>query len=124
MELKVIFKFDAAHQLTNYTGDCSNLHGHTWKVVVILKGRMKNARNGILVDFKVLKEAIRDILPDHKFLNLFYGIEDPTAEFIACQLYNQINHIVAEEYHWPVDLKSVEVWESDTASAKVENEDL
>lgn len=124
MELKVIFKFDAAHRLYGYKGECYNLHGHTWKVEVILKGHIKDAEDGILVDFKVLKEAIRDILPDHKDLNAFYKIENPTAEYVACRLYNQINTIITDRRHWPVTLKSVELWESDTASAKVENEDL
>jgi 6-pyruvoyltetrahydropterin/6-carboxytetrahydropterin synthase len=27
-------RFDAAHVLTNHAGQCKNLHGHTYRVVV------------------------------------------------------------------------------------------
>jgi 6-pyruvoyltetrahydropterin/6-carboxytetrahydropterin synthase len=29
-------KFDAAHYLKDYEGDCANLHGHTWRVEVYI----------------------------------------------------------------------------------------
>ena len=32
------FEFDAAHNLVNYHGKCENLHGHTYKLVIKLKG--------------------------------------------------------------------------------------
>lgn len=124
MELKLVFKFDAAHRLQHYRGECANLHGHTWRVVVVVKGHIKDSKDGIIVDFKELKEEIKDALPDHRDLNVFYGLTDPTAEVIACRLYTQIHAIITDKAHWPVMLKSVEVWESDTASAKVENEYL
>lgn len=41
-----IFTFDAAHQLVGHKGKCSNLHGHTYKLEVVLKGKpMKRGRN-------------------------------------------------------------------------------
>lgn len=34
--------FDSAHMLSNYEGKCSNLHGHTYKLQVTLKGDVRN----------------------------------------------------------------------------------
>jgi len=30
--------FNAAHLLENYNGKCSEIHGHTWKVSLWIKG--------------------------------------------------------------------------------------
>ena len=32
------FSFDASHQLVGHFGKCANLHGHTYKVEVVLTG--------------------------------------------------------------------------------------
>ena len=53
-ELMVEDTFDAAHALRNYEGPCENLHGHTWKVQLFLKGtRLNNI--GLMLDFKNIK---------------------------------------------------------------------
>ncbi|HEX3048027.1 MAG TPA: 6-carboxytetrahydropterin synthase, partial [Bacillota bacterium] len=43
------FTFDSAHYLPGYDGKCKNMHGHTWRVEVGIKG--KHLKNGILFDF-------------------------------------------------------------------------
>jgi len=49
-EVKVISSFAAAHNLKDFRGKCENLHGHNWKVEVVLRGESLES-NGILVDF-------------------------------------------------------------------------
>ena len=60
--------FDAGHMLTDgeflVTKACTNLHGHTYAVEVEIYGH--ELKNGLLVDFKAVKEVIN--LLDHKFL--------------------------------------------------------
>ena len=33
-----VFTFDSAHHLNDYQGKCKNIHGHTYKLEVTLKG--------------------------------------------------------------------------------------
>ena len=45
------FEFSAAHRLRlDYPSQCTNLHGHNWKVTVECRARELNA-NGMVVDF-------------------------------------------------------------------------
>jgi len=102
-ELVVRRKFDAAHYLRGYAGDCANLHGHTWQVELRL--RATQLLGDMLVDFKVVKRRLDDILPDHKCLNEVYFF-NPTAENLAKHFY--------DEFEVPdcCCLVSVTVWES------------
>ena len=38
-ELKIITEFSAAHSLRNFRGKCEALHGHNWKVEVVVSGK-------------------------------------------------------------------------------------
>lgn len=61
--------FEAAHVLPEgYNGKCVNLHGHTYKAYVTLTGPRNEKEFGMVVDFKKLKQAMNEVLPDHKFL--------------------------------------------------------
>ena len=96
--------FSAAHYLENHDGKCANLHGHTWQVEIVLKGE-KLDPTGMLTDFSLAKQRLDTLLPDHTNLNDRYDF-NPTAENLACYLYNN--------YHIPpnIALESVKVWES------------
>lgn len=102
-DLKVTRFFDAAHQLPDnehlLTKQCANLHGHTYHVIVRVTNSV-NVRNGMVVDFKGIKNII-DIF-DHKFINDEFkklGYNDPpTAENIARVLYTQIAEAYEDLY--------------------------
>lgn len=61
IRLRKKLKFDAAHLLTGYKGNCKNVHGHTWRVLVDVQGdrRLRNSL-GMLVDFGEIKQLIMD----------------------------------------------------------------
>ena len=109
-QLIVRRKFDAAHYLPGYDGPCANLHGHTWRVDVVLQGSMLNDI-GILVDFKDIKKQLDDILPDHTCLNEEFFFP-PTAERIAKYIYEEL------EVPEGCQLASVMVWESEDCGAR------
>jgi len=44
------FTFDAAHNLKWHKGKCKNIHGHTYKIQVFVKGELNT--NGIIIDLK------------------------------------------------------------------------
>ncbi len=69
-ELAVESHFAAAHQLRCYKGKCEKLHGHNWRVRLVVGGETLGPL-GMLVDFgdlKSLLEAAIQIL-DHAILN-------------------------------------------------------
>lgn len=92
-EVKVETSFSSAHHLLNYNGKCENMHGHNWKVEVVLKGESLDDSN-ILVDFKVLKKNVNEVVDylDHKDINElpeFKGVS-PSSEIIAKYIYNEV----------------------------------
>ena len=70
-----IFTFETAHVLYNYDGKCKNMHGHSYKLFVTVKGTpindINNVKIGMVVDFgdikKIVKEEIVDVW-DHAVL--------------------------------------------------------
>ncbi len=85
--------FSAAHHLRNYKGDCENVHGHNWGVIVTAEYReLKD--EGIAIDFRDLKRITDEIIDklDHEDLNkVEYFIENnPTSENIARYIYDKI----------------------------------
>lgn len=106
--------FCAAHFLPNYEGNCSNIHGHTWKVDVGVEGPI-HRKSGMVIDFKVLKEFLEPILEDfdHNCLNGL--IPNPTAENIAVYILKLMKAQV-------VGVKFIRVWESETSYAEVSSE--
>lgn len=70
-----------AHRLDlNYESPCGNLHGHNWIVVVHCRSEELD-ENGMVVDFKKIKEAVAGKL-DHRMLNEVVDF-NPTAENMA-----------------------------------------
>lgn len=106
--------FASSHSLRDYEGKCKNLHGHTWKVQVVVQGQELNSV-GMLVDFKELKQSLREVVSelDHQHLN---GLEyfqkiNPTSENIARFIFEKI------EQKGILNIDRVTVWESENASA-------
>ena len=60
-------RFSSAHIIPEYE-KCGRLHGHTYAVHVKIFGKMD--KKGIIMDFSVLKEALREVVSelDHKIL--------------------------------------------------------
>ena len=116
-KVKVTDRFCAAHRLNDYNGQCENLHGHNWKVKVVLSGE-KLQKNGILVDFTVLKAALKETLDilDHKFLNDIPELKgvNPTSENLARSIFE----LLAGRGDFDgAELVQVSVWESENAWA-------
>ena len=112
-EVKIETSFSSAHHLLNYKGKCENMHGHNWKVEVTLRGNELDKSN-ILVDFKVLKREVNDIVEylDHKDLNELpeFSNESPSSEFIARYIYKKTKEKFIQTYR-------VDVWETPTSRA-------
>lgn len=110
--------FAAAHRLLNYNGPCENLHGHNW-VVRVSVGASELDGSGIAMDFRMLKEALREVLSelDHTCLNDTFETLDlsPSSENIARFVYDRLKPKIVNK---SCRLLKVEVSEApgDTAS--------
>ena len=120
-----IFTFDSAHRLDDYVGKCANLHGHTYKLEVTVKGRT-DAR-GIVVDFGDIKSIVGEqILAkyDHRFLNDLMEF-NTTAENMVVHFFEIIdNYLQKIQDGNPARLVRVRLWETPSAYAEVTREDF
>ncbi len=112
-EVKIETFFSAAHHLLNYKGNCENQHGHNWRVEVYLQGSTLDEAN-ILVDFKILKSFVNDIINylDHKDLNQLSEFVDtsPSSEIIAEFIYKKVKQKFK-------NVSKVSVWETASSCA-------
>jgi len=116
--LRILTDFASAHTLRDYPGACARLHGHNWKVEVeVLATRLD--RVGMGIDFKVIKQATRDIAKqlDHRYLNDLEPFTEvnPTAENIAAWFYQQLSAQLNSE---PVKVHAVTLWETERACVR------
>lgn len=86
------FSFDMAHLLDGHDGKCQNLHGHTYKLQVIVSGETEDngAKKGMVIDFADLKKVVNDLIissMDHAFI---YDQSSERETKIA-QLLQQLN---------------------------------
>ena len=90
------FTFEAAHKLPHHDGKCKRLHGHSFGVVVQLRGvklQETGPKQGMLVDFSDVKRAMKPLLEeylDHHYLNESLQMESPTSELLAQWLYERL----------------------------------
>jgi 6-pyruvoyltetrahydropterin/6-carboxytetrahydropterin synthase len=115
-KVSVLSDFSSAHMLRGYKGKCENLHGHNWNVEVsVYSGTLDKL--GMVIDFKVLKKAVHNVLDglDHKNLNdlPYFKKVNPTSENIAKYIYDKISSQLSA---FSSQLK-ITVWESDTSQA-------
>lgn len=116
-ELKIEDHFAAAHNLRGYKGACEALHGHNWKVEVLVRAD-KLDDIGLAIDFKELKDALCWVLDqlDHKYLNDLpeFSIENPSSENIARHIFGKLAERLAGTN---VKVHKVTAWESEKACA-------
>ena len=116
-EISIEEEFSGAHRLRNYKGKCENLHGHNWKVQVVISGE-KLDKDGLLMDFHFLKKKLRQVLEnlDHTYLNnvSFFKKENPTSENISYYIYKKLKILLKNS---PVKVEKVSVWENNRQSA-------
>ena len=58
------FSFEAAHALGGYDGPCREIHGHSYRLFVTIKGTPsrdeQNPKQGMVMDFGVLKKIVHE----------------------------------------------------------------
>ncbi len=125
-ECRVTADFAAAHFLRDYHGKCENLHGHNYKVYAHVRGRELDA-GGMLIDFTILKDALRAVIKklDHTNLNDIAAFDqNPSAERIARFIYEQMLASLSSQgldlsgKNGGIKLYAIDVFETDTSRAR------
>lgn len=115
-EIKVKGSFSSAHNLREYKGKCEAIHGHNWKVEVILESENLNSE-GMVLDFKLAKKLLNQVLDklDHKYINKIepFNKVNPTSENIAKFIFQEIRERIGDD----LKVKKVTVWETENSSA-------
>lgn len=125
-KLKVTKSFASSHQLRNYQGKCENLHGHNFIVELMVKGEKLDPQVEYLVDFKVLKEKLNEVIEplDHIHLNEFPPFDkiNPSSENIAKYIYEKVKEKLKDYKN--IEIEYVGVAESEKSWAYYMEEEI
>ena len=115
-EVTIIKSFSAAHVLAEIGGKCEELHGHNFKVEATVAASDLSS-TGLLIDFRVFKKWLDEILEDidHRHLNIIPSFVDinPSAENIAKYICEKMELKVKVAR---VNVVRVKIWESENAA--------
>ena len=136
------FKFEMAHALHEYDGLCKNIHGHSYRLWVTVKGEVRNQKDhkkdGMVMDFDVIKQIVKlEIIEtyDHSlilnansphaaidlsaFEKVFYFPFQPTSENLVNDFANRIKNKLPKN----VELLKVVLSETTTSFAEWNHKD-
>lgn len=125
------FKFEAAHALPFHDGACRRLHGHSYRLELILEGAPRPARpedpqSGFIVDFGLLDQWVRQGLIDphldHRYLNDGPpGLGYPSAERLAAWIMGWcLAHLETRPELGGARMALVRLWETENAWVEAE----
>lgn len=94
------FSFEAAHALEGYDGPCREIHGHSYRLFVTIKGTPStdptNPKQGMVMDFGVLKKIVNEEIIsrfDHALV-----LRTTADEGLRRVLAEQFDNVVTVEY--------------------------
>ena len=134
-----VFTFDMAHALFGYDGPCKNIHGHTYKLSVTLKGKVLQENNhpkdGMVIDFtdfkRIVKAEIIDVFDhalvlnansahanlkglDEQFEKINYVPYQPSCENLVIDFLQRIQH----KFTSNIEIYNIKLYETPTSYAE------
>ncbi len=126
--MKIVYKTEisSAHRILNHKGNCKNLHGHNYFIIVEIESDELN-ENGFIMDFSEINKIIKEL--DHKVIlqrndplieklrdeNLFIMDEPPSCENISKIIAIKISELIKK-----FKRIKVRVWENRKSYAEFE----
>lgn len=96
-KLQTRVTFECAHRLYNvdtYSEECrNNLHGHSYSATIVVARSELNAA-GMVIDFKLLKKTIKEVIEDQYDHACILLASDPVADVVSANCSKV--HIVTE----------------------------
>lgn len=131
------FGFEMSHALHGYDGLCKNIHGHSYKMFVTVKGTpindINSPKNGMVMDFTDLKAIVKEDIIDsfdhalvlYKGSELLKSIKEsdtklvvldyqPTCENFLIDFVNKIDSRLSKD----IELVSIRLHETATSYAE------
>jgi 6-pyruvoyltetrahydropterin/6-carboxytetrahydropterin synthase len=114
------FRFEASHRLPKHDGKCARLHGHSWRMRVVLFAKdvqQTGAKAGMVQDFGEVSKVVQPLIErylDHWHLNDTTQLDNPTSEELARWIFLQLKPLL------PL-LVAVEVDETCTSSCRYQS---
>lgn len=136
LQVTKIFRFETAHAIHGYPGQCSNLHGHSYILHVTVSaepvGEDYLPPPGFILDFKELKRIVKSVIEarfDHHTLlsedylaahpplailpNIWVWQAEPTAENILLYIRNTLKNELPAD----VVLRKLKIYETSESYA-------
>jgi len=132
MKIAKDFWFSMGHTLHNHPGKCLNLHGHNYRLQVVVESEQLNDLH-MVMDFEDLKDIVNGVIDqeyDHRFLVASFDPRaeplqaidqtvvivpyNPTAEMIAQSIKGRINALLHT-----ATLSKITLWETENSYAEV-----
>ena len=68
MKVAKEFKWEMGHRLPKHFGNCKNIHGHSYKMIVEFEGKLK--RDEMVIDFYDIDRIVKPLVEklDHAFM--------------------------------------------------------
>jgi 6-pyruvoyltetrahydropterin/6-carboxytetrahydropterin synthase len=68
MKIAKEFRWEMGHRLPEHFGNCKNIHGHSYKMIVEIEGEVNSS--GMVMDYYDLKKAVNPLIEklDHAFM--------------------------------------------------------
>ena len=128
-----------AHALWNYDGPCKNIHGHSYKLYVTVRGNTieddTNKKIGMVIDFNELKKIVKKTIIDYfdhsvvinskagnpvisnvkKMFDKFYVVDyQPTCENLVSHMAKLLKNTLPDD----IELFSMKLCETATSYAE------
>lgn len=95
------FNFETAHALYGYDGKCKNIHGHSYKLFVTVKGvpiqDNSNPKFGMVIDFGDIKKIVRTEVVDRFDHAILLNVNSPHRE-LGENLIKEGHKVIFTEY--------------------------
>jgi 6-pyruvoyltetrahydropterin/6-carboxytetrahydropterin synthase len=104
VDLIVDFRFSAAHRLPRYVGRCHRMHGHSYRLEVVVSGTPAGD-TGMIVDFHSVEAAVAPVLADADGSCFNDVLDNPTAEAIVVWFWRRLEPNLSA-------LRELRLWET------------
>ncbi len=95
------FTFESAHALESYDGACREIHGHSYRLFVTVKGEpikdLDNPKCGMVIDFGDLKRVVNKHIID-RLDHSFVMRRSPKSEALLEALNAQFSSVILVDY--------------------------
>lgn len=95
------FNFETAHALYGYDGKCKNIHGHSYKLFVTVKGipiqDNSNPKFGMVIDFGDIKKIVKAEVVDRFDHAILLNVNSPHKE-LGENLLDEGHKVIFTEY--------------------------